>query len=589
MSLTGAQFWTNQFMAPDTGSYAGVRVYHYAAGTSTDTDVWTDEAKATPAAQPVVGDGQGRVSFYGDNIYRLVVKTSVADGDIQLYDYDNVKIMQKDACLRAENRGTGYPSATSSNIGQIFGKVDSTGDITELGVNLDGTQFSPFQFQTGAITARTQTWAYGADLASATTLTLGSDGNVFNVTGNTSISGISATTAGTPIILRMQGQAQLSHNATSLILWNGVNFTPETGDVIFFESLGSGNYYEVARRSNSLLSDPTDVQNVAISAGVATNALTVSLKTAAGDDPSGSDLCRISFRNPTLTTGTYNRRTVSSAKSVVISNGSTLGAKASQYLRLWVVAIDAESASAGAGVELALWNAVNAVDTSVVSYTSVNEGAVYTTTAEGGAGAADSAATLYSTTARSSVPVRILGYVEVQIGTSGAWSNSPTVVQVLGPGVHQCGDVVQEQVSLDGAYAVGTTTMSKDDTIPQSSAGVQFMTRAITPLSRANILEIEHVGNYAQSTNVAMLCALFQDSTAGALAAWFGGIMGGAPQIHTSLAARHRMVAATTSSTTFKIRAGLESAGSTYFNGLSGARIFGSVAQSSLVVREIFV
>ena len=466
MSLTGAQFWTNQFMAPDTGSYAGVRLYHYAAGTSTDTDLWSDESKTSAVAQPFVGDGQGRVSFYGDNIYRFVVKTSVADGDIQLYDWDNLKIMQKDACLRAENRGPSYPSATSSNVGLIFGKTDSTGDITEVGINIDGTQFSPLQFQGGTVTARQQTWAYGADLASATTLTLGSDGNVFNVTGNTSISGISATTAGTPIILRMQGQAQLTHNATSLILWNGVDWTPETGDVIFIESLGSGNYYEVARRSNSLLSDPQALQNVALSAGVATNALTISLKTKAGNDPSGSDPCRISFRHPTITTGTYNSRTVSTAKSVVVSNGSTLGASNSQYLRLWVVAIDAESVSAGAGVEIAVWNAWSNTDTSL---SGVREGSLYTSTAEGGAGGADSAQTLYSTTARASVPVRVLGYVEIQAGTSGAWSNSPAAVQIMGPGTPRCGDVVQVVYTQTGLSSTGTTTIPIDDTVPQQS------------------------------------------------------------------------------------------------------------------------
>lgn len=585
MSTTGAQHWTQQFLDTNGDPYSGVLAYHYVPGSTTDTDVWTSEDKATPAAQPVVGDTAGRVSFYGDNTYRIVIKTS---GGTTLYDYDHVKIMHKDVTLRNENKGLSYPSATSSTIGHMFGKVASGGTLNEVGINLSGSAYSPIQFQGGSITARQQTWAYGADLASATTLTIGSDGNVFDVTGNTTITGLSSTTAGTPLVLRMQGQATLQHNATSLILWNGENWTPETGDVIFIESLGSGNYYEVARRSNSLIHDSQELQNVALSAGVSGNALTISLKTRAGDDPSGTDQCRISFRHSTLTTGTYRTRTVSSAKSVVVSNGSTLGAKNSQYLRLWVVALDAEAISAGAGVEIGVWNAVNAVDTSVVSYQTINEGALYTSTAEGGAGGADSTQVLYSTTSRASAPIRVLGYVEIQAGTSGAWSNSPTVVQIVGPGVRKCGDVVQEQVSLDGAYATGTTTIPKDDTIPQSGEGVQYMTRAITPQSAANILDIQHVGNYGTSTNVDLLCALFQDATANALAAFFCGRNGGSPVVQPIVVARHRMLAGTTSATTFKIRVGLESAGTTYFNGSNGARLFGSVTQSSLVIREIF-
>ena len=246
MSLAGAQFWTQQFVAPDTGVYAGVRVYHYEAGTTTDTDVWTNESKSSAAAQPVVGDGQGRVSFYGDNIYRLVVKTSVADGDVQLYDYDNVKIMQKDASFRAENRGASYPSATSSNVGLIFAKVDSTGDITEVGCNKDGTQFSPFRFSGDAITG-VESWGKGADLASATTLTLGTDGNSFDVTGTTTITGISAATVGTIIILQFDGALVLTHNATSLILKDAVNYKTTARDSFVFLSLGSGNWQEIAR------------------------------------------------------------------------------------------------------------------------------------------------------------------------------------------------------------------------------------------------------------------------------------------------------------------------------------------------------
>ena len=583
MSLLGAQHWTQQFVAPDTGVYAGCRVFHYAAGTSTDTDVWTDEAKTSAAAQPVVGDGQGRVSFYGDNIYRLVVKTSVADGDIQLYDYDNVKIMQKDAALRAENRGPSYPSASSSNIGLIYGKTDSTGDISELGMNLDGTQFSPFQFQSGSVTARQQTWAYGADLASATTLTLGSDGNVFNVTGNTTITGVSTTTAGTPIILRMQGQAQLQHNATSLILWNGANWTPETGDVIFIESLGSGNYYEVARRSNSLLTDPNELQNVSLLAGVSGNILTVSLKTSAGDDPSGTDYCRISFRSSTLTTGTYTNRTVSSAKSVSLSSGSTAGFQPSAVSRIYVVAMDSEAISAGTGVELGLYHPWNMADSTL---SGIQEASLYTSTAEGGAGAADSAQTLYSTTARSNVAVRILGYVDIQTGsTAGQWSNSPTRVQIMGFGVPRTGDVIQHRRTQSGAVATATGGVPNDDTKPLVSEGDQFFSIALTPVLYPSLIRCEHIGFYAHTTSQRLNACIFQSGSTESIGV--GAEFADATGAPYMIAARAAHIISSASAVTFSVRANGATGATLTLNGSAGSRLWGGALCSTLEVNEV--
>ena len=582
MSTLGAQHWTQQFLNSSGTPYAAAKLYHYVAGTTTDTDIWSDEGKTSAAAQPLIADAAGRFSFYGDNTYRIKIHDS-NDSPISGLDFDNVKIMHKDVTLRNENRALSYPSATTSNRGHMFGKVASGGNLSEVGINLDGTQFSPIQFQGGTITARQQTWAYGADLASATTLTLGSDGNVFDVTGNTTITGLSSTTEGTPIVLRMQGQAILQHNSTSLILWNGLNWTPETGDVIFFESLGSGNYYEVSRRSNSIISDPQELQNVALSAAVATNALTISLKTRDGDDPSGTDQCRISFRNATLTTGTYTTRTVSSAKSVVVSNGSTLGALNSQYLRLWVVALDAESASAGAGVELGVYRALSNSDSSIVS---IFEGAVYSSTAEGGAGGADSAQVLYSTTTRANVPVRVLGYVDVQAGTAGAWTNSPTTVQIMGPGVPRAGETIKTYRASTGAVSTGTTVVNVDDSLPQQSAeGFSVLSVAVTPQAASHVLRTRAKVNYATSASARIATILFQDADNDALRV-------SAEFVNDTGTLRFGTVedvrnAGTTSSTTLKTYVGPSTAATVTINGQAGGRIFAGRMDSFMQVEEV--
>jgi hypothetical protein len=81
-----------------------------------------------------------------------------------------------------------------------------------------------------------------------------------------------------------------------------------------------------------------------------------------------------------------------------------------------------------------------------------------------------------------------------------------------------------------------------------------------------------------------MIVALFQDSTANALAAVVRPM--GNANLH-SINLLYWMTAGTTSSTTFKIRAGSGTAGTTTFNGVSGARYFGGVSNSNLSISEV--
>ena len=46
------------------------------------------------------------------------------------------------------------------------------------------------------------------------------------------------------------------------------------------------------------------------------------------------------------------------------------------------------------------------------------------------------------------------------------------------------------------------------------------------------------------------------------------------------------MTAGTTSATTFRVRAGLNSAGTTTFNGASSARYYGGTLASSITIKE---
>ena len=110
------------------------------------------------------------------------------------------------------------------------------------------------------------------------------------------------------------------------------------------------------------------------------------------------------------------------------------------------------------------------------------------------------------------------------------------------------------------------------------------MTQAITPKSATNQLVIEAVWTGAHSAVVDLCGALFQDSTANALAATL--VLNDTAAGRRQLVIRHTMVAGTTSSTTFKIRVGGSAAGTTTFNGAGGARRFGGITVSHISVTE---
>jgi len=151
------------------------------------------------------------------------------------------------------------------------------------------------------------------------------------------------------------------------------------------------------------------------------------------------------------------------------------------------------------------------------------------------------------------------------------------------------GSVVQVVHVQDGEVASGTTTCSYDDTIMQNDEGTEFMTLAITPTKATNKLKIDVVANLNNNTtNKITIVGLFQDSTANALAA-----MNGSESINNSpipISFTHVMTAGTTSSTTFKVRAGPDTSATCTFNGRDGTnRRLGGTYASTITITEIAV
>lgn len=138
---------------------------------------------------------------------------------------------------------------------------------------------------------------------------------------------------------------------------------------------------------------------------------------------SGSNLtlglapCTLDFRAALLNNGLVNTRNVVSALSLTVPNGATLGTTSTVQARLVLLAIYGP-----VNVELAVINiagGVNLDETTTISTTAISA-------------SSNSAAVAYSTTARASVPFRVVGFTDLTQATAGAWATSPTVIQGAG-------------------------------------------------------------------------------------------------------------------------------------------------------------
>lgn len=141
-----------------------------------------------------------------------------------------------------------------------------------------------------------------------------------------------------------------------------------------------------------------------VTASVASNALTVTV------NPTTLD-----FRSATLGSGVVNTRTIATVLSAVVPSGATLGTANATLSKVMILAID----NAGT-VEVAVCNGSLALDEStLISTTALSADA-------------DSASVIYSTTARTNVPFRIVGFVESTQATAGTWATAPSKIQGVG-------------------------------------------------------------------------------------------------------------------------------------------------------------
>ena len=142
-----------------------------------------------------------------------------------------------------------------------------------------------------------------------------------------------------------------------------------------------------------------------ISASVAANALTIA-----------ASALSLEFRSTTLGSGTVTLVNGTPA-SLVVPASATLGTVSAVQSRLAVLALN----NAGT-IELAVINLSGGTDlteTGLISTTAISA-------------AATSASVVYSTTARTSVAYRVIGYIESTQATAGTWATAPSTIQGAG-------------------------------------------------------------------------------------------------------------------------------------------------------------
>ncbi len=287
------------------------------------------------------------------------------------------------------------------------------------------------------------------DLASAATTDIGAQlTNFLRITGTTTITSFGTNYKG-PRFLRFEGAVTLT-NSSTLIIPGGANITTAAGDCLIVIPKATGGtadgWQVVAYQSatggpvagsvtNSSLADgavygtkmTSKIEPVA--ASVASNALTATL------NPTTLD-----FRSSTLGSGTVNTRTISTAISAVVPSSATLGTTNATLSKVMLLAID----NAGT-VELAVCNGSLSLDESTLISTTVLDTS------------SDSASVIYSTTARTNVPFRIVGYVESIQTTAGTWATAPSKIQGVGGQIRQASTTSGGITSGTAVTASGTS------------------------------------------------------------------------------------------------------------------------------------
>lgn len=176
----------------------------------------------------------------------------------------------------------------------------------------------------------------------------------------------------------------------------------------------------------------------------------------------------------------------------------------------------------------------------------------------------------------------VTGITDIAVEDGGTGSSTAVAARAALGFKGILGHAYAETSALDST----STVLPIDDTIPQSGEGDEALTVSYTRVSATSKLLIEAGATLAAGGNLTAAIALFQDATAGALAASAQYIP--AANVSSNVSLKYEMTSGATGSTTFKLRYGGQT-GTIYLNGYNTARVFGGVCNTFIKVIEIEV
>jgi hypothetical protein len=361
---------------------SGAKVFTYAAGSSTKLATYTDEGGTVPQANPIILNARGE-----------------PDSPIWLIEGQSYKF------VFTASTDSDPPTSPIRTVDDVTGVGDNSVTLSQwVDSGVTPTYVSATQFTVPG----DQTSAFHVNRRIKATVTAGT------VYGYISASVFGALTTVTVVLDSGNLDSGLSAVQLGLVTANNTSL-PQISNWVKEAMLQNDSVGARVLADSSL---GFGMINGTLTASVAANALTIAIKTKAGADPSATDPVLILFRNATAATGDYSVLSLTAATSLVISSGSTLGTTSAVASRLWVVGFN----DAGT-FRLGVINLSTAV--------SIGDDVIASSTAEGGAGAADSAGVYYTGTAVASCPMRVLGFIESTQATAGTWATTPSKIQLV--------------------------------------------------------------------------------------------------------------------------------------------------------------
>ena len=223
---------------------------------SVNTTTTANNAKTVGVAQETIAnDAAGIVKHYGTSIVRVTGTTAIGDWLVtSATPGQATPITQANppngafAIALTARTGAGTITALLLSVG-ITGAVVLPSSVAPTPTSEGAAEWDSnddfLLVGTGATTKRFFSDNQGSNIASATTLTIGSD-KYYEVTGTTTIAGATSNPAGQEVILKFQGALTLTYNATSFILSNAASRVTVPGEILRLLSLGSGNWQEIS-------------------------------------------------------------------------------------------------------------------------------------------------------------------------------------------------------------------------------------------------------------------------------------------------------------------------------------------------------